>query len=63
VSDSLISSFVVRIFKAEDGDAAADQNLWRVTVRQVQTDDERHFRTLDEAHAFMKSFVSARQDN
>lgn len=63
MGDSLISSFVVRIFKGDDGDTAADQNLWRVTVRHVQTDDERHFRTLDEAHAFMMSFVNARQNS
>lgn len=61
MADSLISSFVVRVFRADEAETAADQSLWRVTVRHVQTGDERQFRTLDEAHAFMKEFASGRQ--
>lgn len=55
----MIASFVVRIF--QDGTEAADSIL-RVTVRHVQTGDERQFAQLEDAFTFMRTFTADTQE-
>jgi hypothetical protein len=55
VGEPLIASFVVRIYA--DAETAADQGPWRVTVRHVQSDEERQFTSLEDAATFMQQFA------
>jgi len=53
VSEPLITSFVVRVIQTDPADGT-----FRVTVRHVQSGDERQFSGLHEAADYMNTFVS-----
>lgn len=53
---SMIASYVVRLFHTDLGP-------WRVTVRHVQSGEERQFASLAEAAAFMELNTANTQSN
>ena len=58
LNQSLIASFVVRLYCDQDGAGRAD-SCWRVVVRHVQTGQERQFRTLAEAWSYVEEMAKA----
>lgn len=63
MAEPLIASFVVRVVRPGEADMAADQVPWRVTVRHVQTGEERQFARLTDAIAFIDELSVGLQES
>jgi hypothetical protein len=51
-----VASFIIR-FQLADLDKNTNRKSWRIKVTHVQTDEETHFESLEEATVFMKKMI------
>ncbi len=58
MSETVISSFILRFTQESDGDAP-----WRGVVRHVQSDEESRFTRIEEALRFIGRFVYVGEGN
>lgn len=57
MSESQISSFILRFIQESDTNTAPVPRPWRAMIRHVQSDEQLHFTHLDEALAFIGRYV------
>ncbi len=58
MSESQISSFILRFIQESDTNTAPAAHPWRAMIRHVQSDEQLHFTRVDEALAFIGRYVN-----